>query len=252
MKAADGFGCAAHIGHFGNHLGVVGDELTGVVAVEFVLGSARQCDVHFLLPGFTSCVEHRAGETFGIGSHDVVAGRTQLQHVVDFLHIESGGIIDISVGAGDGDNLGTQLGSFEGSAPCHIAETADGYCFSFYLVVALFEHVLNEVEGAEACSLRTDTAAAEFETFTSERSVVLVYEFLVHAEHVADFTSAYTDIACGDIAVGTEILPQTQNECLAETHYLTVALSTGREVGTAFATAHRQSGKRIFEGLFEA
>ena len=81
---------------------------------------------------------------------------------------------------------------------------------------------------------------------------MLVYQTLVHAEHIANLAAAYADIACRNVAVGTEIFPQTEYESLAEAHDFTVALAAGREVAAALGAAHRQGGEGIFEGLFEA
>ena len=38
---------------------------------------------------------------------------------------------------------------------------------------------------------------------------------------------------------------------LYETHYFSVQVPRGGEVGTTFTTTHRQSSRRVFEGLFE-
>ena len=51
-ECVDSFGCAAHVGYFGHELDVVCNELTGVVAIYFVLRSARKGNVDFLFPRF--------------------------------------------------------------------------------------------------------------------------------------------------------------------------------------------------------
>ena len=71
-------------------------------------------------------------------------------------------------------------------------------------------------------------------------------EFLVHSVHVSDLTASYADIAGGYVAVGAYILPKAKHECLAEAHYLTVALAAWREVGAAFSSTHRQGCKGRF------
>ena len=77
-------------------------------------------------------------------------------------------------------------------------------------------------------------------------------KFFVHAKHVSNFAAAYADVAGRHVAVRTEVAPQFEDESLAETHDFGVALAAWAEVGTAFATAHRQSGESVFECLFKA
>ena len=76
-------------------------------------------------------------------------------------------------------------------------------------------------------------------------------KFLVHTKHVADLAATHADVASGHILVRAYVAIQFQHESLAEAHHLSVALATGREVGTALATAHGQGGKRIFESLLK-
>ena len=252
QEGVDGFGGAAHVADFGHEAHAVLDELTGVVAVHLVLRGAGQGDVHFALPGLASGEELAAGELLGIRSHDVVAAGAELQHVVYLLGVEAGGVVDVAVGAGDGDNLGTQLGGLEGCAPCHIAEARDSHGLALNGLALLLEDALHEVEGAEAGGLRADARAAEAQALARECAVVLVDEALVHAVHVAHLAAAHAYVACGHVAVGTEVLPETEHEGLAETHDLAVALAAGREVAAALGAAHGQRGEGVLEGLLEA
>ena len=248
----DGFGCAAHVRYFGNHFHAVGDELLGVFAVKLVLSCAGQSDVHLAFPGLLACEEFRSGELLGVWSHDVVARCAEFEHIADLLVVEAGGIVDVAVGARDSHNLGAEFGSLHGCAPCNVAEARDSHSLALDVVALLLEHGLHEIESAEAGSLGTDARAAEFEALAGECAVVLVDELLVHAVHIAYFAAAYADIAGGNVAVGTEVLPQTEHEGLAEAHDFTVALAAGREVGAALCAAHRQSGEGILECLLEA
>ena len=223
-----------------------------VVAVKLVLCGAGECDVHFLFPGLAACEESGTGVAFCIGSHNVVAGGTEFEHVVDFVGVETGGVVYIAVGAGDGHNLCAEFCSLEGRAPCHVAEAADCHGLALDVVVALLEHVLHEVEGAEAGSLRTYAAAAEFHCLAGECAVVLVDEAFVHTVHISYFASAHADVAGGYVAVRTEVLPEAEHEGLAEAHDFAVALATGGEVAAALCAAHRKGGECVFECLLEA
>ena len=81
---------------------------------------------------------------------------------------------------------------------------------------------------------------------------MLVDEAFIHAVHITYFAAAYADIACGNVTVGTEVLPEAENEGLAETHDLTVALAAGREVAAAFGATHGEGCEGVFECLLEA
>ena len=77
-------------------------------------------------------------------------------------------------------------------------------------------------------------------------------EFLVHAEHITYLTATNTDIACWYILVWTYMTVKLCHECLTETHYLSIALSTCRKVGASLCTTHRESGQRVLECLLES
>ncbi len=250
-EGVDSFGSTAHVGNFSNELNTVFNKHLGVFAVNFVLGSAGQSDINLAFPRLAACEELRAGELIGVGSNDVVAAGAEFEHVVDFFSIEAGGIIYVTVGTGDGHNLGAEFGSLQGCTPCYVAETGNSYSLALEVFALDTEYALYEVECAEAGSLGTDTAAAEAQALAGESTGTLAREFFVHTVHVAYFTTAYADIACGNVLVRTEVTPKFEDEGLAETHDFTVALAAGREVAAAFCATHGQSGESVFESLLE-
>ena len=77
-------------------------------------------------------------------------------------------------------------------------------------------------------------------------------KFLIHTEQIAYFACADADVSCGNILVRTDVAVQFSHESLAETHYLSVATASYREVRATLAAAHRQCGKRVLECLFKA
>ena len=251
-ECVDSLGGATHIGNLGNELYLIVDKLLGIVTVEFVLCGARQCDVHLLLPGLTTCIECRTGEFVGIRSNNIVARSAEFEHIVDFLGIQAGGIVNVSVRAGDGNHLGAKFGSLESRSPSHVTETADSNSLTLDFVFLLAQNALYKVESTEAGSFGTYTAAAEGHTLARECTGALVGQFFVHTVHVSDFTSTYAYVAGGHILVGTEVLPKLEDEGLAETHDFAITLATGREVATALTTAHRQSCQSVLEGLLKA
>ena len=106
------------------------------------------------------------------------------------------------------------------------------------------KHLLNEVACTETCCFGTNLRAAELETLAGECAGMLVCEFLIHAKHVAHFTTANTYIACRDILVGANIAPQLKHESLAESHNLGIALTLGTEVGATFCATHGECARR--------
>ena len=77
-------------------------------------------------------------------------------------------------------------------------------------------------------------------------------ELLILSEEITNLTATYTDITSGYVLIRTDHAIQLVHECLAETHHLSVALTTGREVRTTLGTTHRKCGQRVLEGLLES
>ncbi len=251
-EVVDSLGGAAHVGYFRHEFHAVVNQHLRIVAVKLVLGSAGEGDVYFLLPGLAAGEELRAGEFLGVRSHDVVARSAEFQHVVDLFVVETGGVEDVAVRAGDGDYLRSELGGLHRGAPGYVAEAGDGDCLALDVLVHAAQHVLYEVEGAEAGSLGAQARAAEVEALAGECAGVLVNQFLVHAVHVAYLAATYADVAGGNVAVRAQVLPQAHDEGLAETHDLAVALAAGREVGATLCATHRERCQGVLEGLLEA
>ena len=112
--------------------------------------------------------------------------------------------------------------------------------------------MLYEIDGTITGGLGTDARAAELQTLAGEHALELVCELLIHAEEVADFATAYADVASGNVLIGTDVAIELGHEGLAETHDLSVALSAGSEVGAALATAHGECGECVLECLLKA
>ena len=111
---------------------------------------------------------------------------------------------------------------------------------------------MNEVQTAETGGFRTNQRTAEFKSFSGECSRKLTGQLLVHTEHITYFATAYTDITGRYIHIRTQVAPQFQHKCLAETHDFRIALATGGEVRTAFTATHRKRSQCILECLLEA
>ena len=79
----------------------------------------------------------------------------------------------------------------------------------------------------------------------------LVLQTLVHAKHVANLTTADTDVASWNVAVVADVAPKFHHEGLAEAHDFSIGLAFGVEVRTTFATTHRKAGQGILENLLK-
>ena len=251
-EGIDGFGRATHIGDFTHTLHAVGDELTGIVAVELVLRGTGQRDIALLLPRLLALEEGGFGELLGIGGADVVAAGTQLQQVVDLLTADAGRIIDVAIGTADGDDLGAELCGLGGSAPGDIAEAADGHGLALDVLAVGGEHLVDEVEAAEAGSLRAHERAAIFEALAGEHAAPVARELLVLSEEVANLAGTDADVAGRHVNLRTDVAVELAHEGLAEAHHLGIALAADAEVAAAFAAAHGQRSEGVLEGLLEA
>lgn len=84
----------------------------------------------------------------------------------------------------------------------------------------LLEHLVDEVERAEARGLRAQDGAAPFHALAREHALELVGQLLVLAKEIAYLPAANADVARRHVLVGTYILVELLHESLAETHHL--------------------------------
>ena len=114
------------------------------------------------------------------------------------------------------------------------------------------KHVLHEIHGTEACSLRTDKGASVGKSFSCKHAGMLARELLVHPEQEAYLAASHADVTCRHICIRADVPPQFKHEGLAETHDLRVGLSLRVEIRTALSAAHRQCSQGVLESLLEA
>ena len=72
------------------------------------------------------------------------------------------------------------------------------------------------------------------------------------AKQIAYFPAAYSDIACRDIGVGTDMAEELAHETLAEAHDLGIRFASRIEIGSSLCSAHRKRCKGVFESLLES
>ena len=191
-----------------------------------------------MFPRFFACDELRALKLILVRLAYVVTAGAQLKHVVDFFSIKTIRVVDVAVWPADGYNLGTQFGSLFCSTPCHISKAGERDGLTLDVNAACGEHVVDEIDGTVAGSLWADARAAIFQALSCEYALKLVLQFLIHTEEVANLTTADTDVACWYVLVRADMTIELCHEGLAETHHLSIATATDREVGTTFSAAH--------------
>ena len=90
--------------------------------------------------------------------------------------------------------------------------------------------MVDEIERAETGSLGTEDRTAPLYAFTGKHTFIAMSELLVLAKEIANLTTAYTDVACRNVLIRTDIAIELVHERLAETHDFGITATAGREV----------------------
>jgi len=250
-EGVDRFGAAAHVRDFGHDLHAVGQQFLGVLAVQLVLRGAGHGDVHLDLPRFLAGEELRVRELMYVRLDHVVVRGAQFEHVGDLFGIETFGIVDVAVRAGNRHDLGAQLGRLRRRTPRYVAEARYGDGLALDVHACLFEHLAQEVHRAESRRFGTYQRTAVGHALAGQHARVLARQLAVHAVQIADFAAAHADVTGRNVGFGTDMTPQFDHEGLAEAHHLAVRLAFGVEVRAALGAAHRKRRQRILENLLE-
>src|SRR5699024_9517177 len=185
----------------------------------------------------------------------VAAAVAHLQQIVHLLL--AGGdallVVDVAVGAGEGDHLGAQVQGLLADAPGHVAEAGAGDGLALDVLALVLEDLLEVVHGAVAGGLGAGQAAAVGEALAGEHAVLPhALQAAVLAEQIADLTAAHAHVAGGHVDVGPDVAVQSGQIALAEAHDLRVGLAGGVEVRAALAAADGQTGEAVLEDLLKA
>lgn len=161
-------GGGGHVGSLYIIAHVVGDQQHRVVHRQLVLGGAGDRHIAGDLPGLFSRVKLHA-EAVGVGLHTVLAAVAHLYHeIILLLGVHAVGVVDIPVGAGEGDHPAPQLGSLAAHAPAHVAEAGDDQALALQGLPLMLQHPCQEVHRAEARRLLPDPAAAVGQALAGE------------------------------------------------------------------------------------
>ena len=129
-----------HIGRLHVILHIIGQNTRRVLRVDLILGGAGNDDVRRHLPGLFPGVKLHA-ETLRVGRHRVFSAAAHGKHIVEFfLGADAVRVMDIAVGAGQGDDLRPQLGSLAADAPAHVAEAGNGDPLALQRLLPVLQH----------------------------------------------------------------------------------------------------------------
>ena len=160
--------------------------------------------------------------------------------------------MDPASGVRHGNDLSAELLSLLGRIDRNVTRARNSNGLAFEAVIVAVEVFLNEVHEAIARCFGTSERTAIGKTLTGKNAFPDILDALVLTEHVADLTSAGSDITCRNVGVCADVAAELGHEGLAEAHDFVVGLALRIEVRTTFATAHRKRGERVLEDLLEA
>ena len=190
----------------------------GIFLADFVLGCAGECDVAGDAP------RTHAGVILGVGILLHILLDTAAAYVLELLDvgylllIETFGIVDKTVGVGEGDDLGPQAHGLFGGVLGNVTCTGNYYGLPIETLALCGEHLLGKVAQAVTGGFGTEDGSSPGEALAGKGSGEFVAKPLVLAEEVADFAAAHADIACRDVGVLPDMLAKFGHETLAETH----------------------------------
>ena len=227
----------------------IGDQSLCFLAIDFVLGCARKSDIALHAPRLLALEILSGRNLFDIF---LDSSAMALLDIEDNVKLDSIGIVNISVGVGAGNRLCTELLSLLDCILCNVSGSGNNDGLAFQRLSCALYHLVGDVNKAVAGCFRSCKRAAEAKALTGQNTLVQIGDSLILTIQIADFTSADTDITCGNILVCTDILKELCHEALAEAHYLAIRLALGIEIGAALAAADRKTGQGVLEDLLEA
>ena len=152
--------------------------------------------------------------------------------------------MNIAVGIAESNHFAAKLGSFLRSKDGHVTRAGDHYRFAIKaLALHGFEHFRRQIAKAVAGCLRPNQRAAKGQALPGEDTgIIAAPDAAVLAEHIADLTPPHADVTGRDIHELANVTVQLRHEALTKTHHLSVTLTFGIKVRTAFGTAHGKTG----------
>jgi hypothetical protein len=113
------------------------------------------------------------------------------------------------------------------------------------------KHVFGEVNEAIPGRFGPDETATPPDAFPGKHSGKFVFEFLVGAKQVADFSPAYANISRGDIGAMINVARKFSHEGMTKAHDFIFTLSLRVEIASSLAAPHGNAGEGILEDLLE-
>ena len=186
-----------------------------ILAADLVLSCARQCDIALHAPWLLTLKILSCRYLFQIFPDSAAMTLLDLQNDIQLNSIR---IIDISIRIRHRDNFCSKLLCLPACILRDIAGTRDDNRLSSQFLSGTSCHFLGDIHQAIASSFRSCQRTSEGKTLARQNPLILAGDPLVLTIQIADFASAYANIACRNILVRADILIQLGHETLAETH----------------------------------
>ena len=242
-----------HVRAFGNADAAVLHKLFGVALIQFVLGRAGKRDVGFRqFPRTLAFIVGRALEDLRIFGDSAAADILELHDIGELFGVDTVLVDDRSVGVGHRKDLSAELERLLHGILRNVSGTGNKHLAPLKGGAACLEHFGCEVDVSVTGGLRTDQTSAPVQPLSGQDAVIAVDDFLVLAEHVADFAAADADVSGGNVRIRADVAVEFAHERLAEHHDLMLGFPLGIEVRAALSAAHREGGQAVLEDLLES
>ena len=189
----------------------MGDEVRGVVGVQFVLRGAGNRDVCRHIPD-----RARGHEICWCTTLLGVVGDTPALNALDLfeeLEVDPVLIDDVATGIRAGHNPAAELVDLVDRIQCDVAGAGDDDALAVEVLSPGVEHLAHEEDDAIAGGLGPHLRAAPRQSFAGEYAgLVAVGDALVLPEEVADFPTTDADITRRDVGVLADMAVQLGHE----------------------------------------
>ena len=217
--------------------------------MKLVLGCTRKSDIAFDLPYAAALM------ILSARSCSCVLGQTGTSYFFDLFqkcYINAFRIVNPSGRIRCGNHLCTHLLCFLDGIDCYVSGTGYTTDLILHLHAMAFHQLTGDVQKAVTSCLGTCQRSAEGQSFTGQNALIASGQSLVLSIHIADLSSAGSDVTSRYIHICANIFVELRDETLAERHNLSVGFTLRIKIRSALAAADRQSGQRVLENLLKS
>ena len=135
--------------------------MLSIFHLNFVLSCTWNVEVSLNFPRLLACEEFSVRIFIRVRSADVLAGCSEFKQSVKLiLCVDSIRIIDISIRAGECNEVSAELLEFPSSTPSYVTETGDNNCLTLDVFAVCLQHFLCVPNDTETCSFSSSEASA--------------------------------------------------------------------------------------------